>query len=108
MEHTFDLWCILIEFAGAALLAPMINPYDPSMTKEEMKSMWENWVPRRKLLYFLARRFPKFLSYFYRRSFLSGKHDRIDNQLFLSLGKKVSHCHLWLKYLKLLHLWPQL
>ncbi|KAE8099535.1 hypothetical protein FH972_017511 [Carpinus fangiana] len=74
--------------AGAAMLAPMINPYDRSMTKEEMKRMWENWMPRRKLLYFLARRFPKFLSYFYRQNFLSGKHDRIDNRLFVSLGKR--------------------
>ncbi|XP_023905742.2 uncharacterized protein LOC112017512 isoform X1 [Quercus suber] len=74
--------------AGAAMLAPMINPYAPGMTKEEIKRIWEKWLPRRRLLYFLAHRFPKFLSYFYRRSFLSGKHDRIDNRLFLSLGKK--------------------
>ncbi|KAG2690247.1 hypothetical protein I3760_09G178700 [Carya illinoinensis] len=74
--------------AGAAMLAPMINPYERGMTKEEMKKMWETWVPRRKLLHFLARRFPKFLSYFYRQSFLSGKHDRIDNQLYLSLGER--------------------
>uniref|UniRef100_A0A2N9IL84 AB hydrolase-1 domain-containing protein n=1 Tax=Fagus sylvatica TaxID=28930 RepID=A0A2N9IL84_FAGSY len=74
--------------AGAAMLAPTINPYERGMTKEEMKRTWEKWLPRRKLLYFLARRFPKFLSYFYRRSFLSGKHDRIDNRLFLSLGKR--------------------
>ncbi|KAG7964520.1 hypothetical protein I3843_09G175400 [Carya illinoinensis] len=74
--------------AGAAMLAPMINPYERGMTKEEMKKMWETWVPRRKLLHFLARRFPKLLSYFYRQRFLSGKHDRIDNQLYLSLGER--------------------
>nr|XP_024924055.2 uncharacterized protein LOC107403576 isoform X2 [Ziziphus jujuba var. spinosa] len=73
---------------GAALFAPMINPYEPGMTKEEMKRTWENWLPRRKLMYFLSRRFPRFLSYFYRRSFLSGKHDRIDRWLSLSMGKK--------------------
>lgn len=76
------------KIAGAAMLAPMANPYDSSMTKEEVKGIWENWVPRRKLLYFLARRFPKSLSYFYRQSFLSGKHDRIDNRLLLSLGRR--------------------
>ncbi|KAM1333597.1 hypothetical protein TB2_009336 [Malus domestica] len=58
------------------------------MTKEEKKRTWEPWVLRRRLMYFLARRFPKFLSSFYRRSFLSGKHDRIDKWLSLSLGKK--------------------
>ncbi|XP_015899423.3 uncharacterized protein LOC107403576 isoform X2 [Ziziphus jujuba] len=73
---------------GAALFAPMINPYEPGMTNEEMKRTWENWLPRRKLMYFLSRRFPRFLSYFYCRSFLSGKHDRIDRWLSLSMGKK--------------------
>ncbi|KAB2631055.1 hypothetical protein D8674_008574 [Pyrus ussuriensis x Pyrus communis] len=74
--------------AGAAMVGPMINPYEPGMTKEEKKKTWEPWVLRRRLMYFLARRFPKFLSSFYRRSFLSGKHDRIDKWLSLSLGKK--------------------
>ncbi|KAK9289765.1 hypothetical protein L1049_007924 [Liquidambar formosana] len=74
--------------AGAALFAPMVNPYEPSMTKDERYRTWEKWVPRRKLMYILARRFPKFLSYFYRRSFLSGKHGRIEKWLSLSLGKK--------------------
>lgn len=81
---------ILSELAGAAMVAPIINPYEPGMTKEERKKIWEPWVLRRKVMYFLARRFPKFLSSFYRRSFLSGKHDRIDRWLSLSLGKKVS------------------
>ncbi|KAI4300242.1 hypothetical protein L6164_033639 [Bauhinia variegata] len=74
--------------AGAAMLAPMINPFDPHMTKDEMKRTWEKWQPRRKFMYSLARRFPKFLSFFYRRSFFSGKHDRLDKQLSFSLGKK--------------------
>lgn len=74
--------------AGAAMVAPIINPYEPGMTKEERKKIWEPWVLRRKVMYFLARRFPKLLSSFYRQSFLSGKHDRIDRWLSLSLGKK--------------------
>lgn len=45
-------------------------------------------------MYFLARRFPRFLSYLYRKSFLSGKHGQIDKWLSLSLGKRVScFCH---------------
>ncbi|XP_051132307.1 uncharacterized protein LOC127252242 [Andrographis paniculata] len=74
--------------AGAAMLAPFVNPYDASMTKEEMSKAWENWTRRRKLLYYLARRFPKLLNYFYHRTFLSGKHGRIEKWLAISLGKK--------------------
>ncbi|GMN63990.1 hypothetical protein TIFTF001_033063 [Ficus carica] len=74
--------------AGAALFAPMMNPYEPGITKEEMTRTWENWLPRRKFMYFLARRFPSLLSSFYHRSFLSGKLDRIDRWLSFSLGKK--------------------
>ncbi|GLT92421.1 hypothetical protein SLE2022_102600 [Rubroshorea leprosula] len=74
--------------AGAAMFAPMINPYEPSMTKEEMRRTWEGWLPKRKLMYFLARRFPKLLSVVYCRSFLSGKHGRIDKWMSLSLGTK--------------------
>ncbi|KAL0347218.1 UNVERIFIED_CONTAM: hypothetical protein Scaly_1737800 [Sesamum calycinum] len=74
--------------AGVAMLAPFVNPYEVSMTKEEMSRTWENWTRRRKLLYYLARRFPKFLSYFYSRTFLSGKHGQIDKWLSLSLAKK--------------------
>ncbi|KAK6146977.1 hypothetical protein DH2020_017889 [Rehmannia glutinosa] len=44
--------------AGAVMFAPLVNP------------------------------FPKFLTYFYHRTFLSGKHGRIDKWLALSLGKK--------------------
>lgn len=78
------------------MLAPFVNPYEVSMTKEEMSRTWENWTRRRKLLYYLARRFPKFLSYFYSRTFLSGKHGQIDKWLSLSLAKKVGsgpHIH---------------
>ncbi|OVA09910.1 hypothetical protein BVC80_1751g66 [Macleaya cordata] len=74
--------------AGAAMFAPIVNPYDSSMTKEERHKTWERWTSGRKLMYFLARRFPSFLTYFYRRSFLSGKHGQLDQWLSLSLGKK--------------------
>ncbi|KAA8550432.1 hypothetical protein F0562_002116 [Nyssa sinensis] len=74
--------------AGAALVAPMVNPYEPSMTKEERYKTWEKWTPQRKLMYILARRFSRLLAYFYRRSFLSGKHGQIDKWLSLSLGKR--------------------
>ena len=72
------------------MLAPMINPFDPRMTQSEIKRTWDKWLPRRKFMYSLARRFPKLLSYFYRKSFLSGKHDKFDKQLTFSLGKKVN------------------
>ncbi|KAE8711409.1 putative Zinc finger family protein [Hibiscus syriacus] len=49
---------------------------------------WEKWTRKRKFMYFLARRFPKFLSYFYRQSFLSGKHGQIDQWLALTLGRR--------------------
>lgn len=71
------------------MLAPMVNPYDSSMTKEEMSKTWENWTRRRRLLFYLARRFSGFLGYFYHRTFLSGKHGQIQKWLSLSLGKKV-------------------
>ncbi|KAK3038402.1 hypothetical protein RJ639_030568 [Escallonia herrerae] len=74
--------------AGAAMFAPMVNPYESSMRKEEMSRTWEKWTRRRKLMYYLARRFPKFLNYFYHQSFLSGKHGQIDKWLSLSLGNK--------------------
>ncbi|XVF76498.1 hypothetical protein PTKIN_Ptkin13bG0271100 [Pterospermum kingtungense] len=76
------------KIAGAAMVAPIINPYEPSLTKEEMRSIWGEWLPKRKLMYYLARRLPKLLSIFYRRSFLSGKHGRIDKCMSLSLGRK--------------------
>ena len=79
----------LIKNSGAAMLAPMINPYEARMTKDETRRTWEKWSSRRRFMYFVARRYPKFLSYFYRKSFFSGKHDRIDTQLSFSLGKKV-------------------
>lgn len=74
--------------AGAAMLAPMVSPYESHMTKDEMKRTWEKWLPRRKYMYSLAYRFPKLLSFFYRKSFLPEKHERIDKQFSLSLGKK--------------------
>ncbi|GMH11249.1 hypothetical protein Nepgr_013090 [Nepenthes gracilis] len=74
--------------AGAALFAPMVNPYDPSMTKEERLRTWEKWTPKRKLMYILARKFPGFLGYFFRGSFLSGRHGPVDKWLSLSLGKR--------------------
>ncbi|KAJ6746646.1 HYDROLASE ALPHA/BETA FOLD FAMILY PROTEIN EXPRESSED-RELATED [Salix koriyanagi] len=74
--------------AGAGMFAPMINPYEPSMTKEEMRRTWNQWSSRKKLLYFLARKFPKFLAYFYHRSFLSGNHGQIDKWMSQSLGMK--------------------
>ncbi|KAM1255398.1 hypothetical protein ACFX2F_029835 [Malus domestica] len=74
--------------AGAAMFAPMVNPYDSFMNREERRRTWEKWTRSRKFMYFLARRFPSFLSYFYHRSFLSGKHGQIDRWLSLSLGKR--------------------
>ncbi|CAA3004090.1 Alpha beta-Hydrolases superfamily isoform 2 [Olea europaea subsp. europaea] len=74
--------------AGAAMFAPWINPYESSMSKEERSGTWKNWTRKRKFLYYLARRFPKFLGYLYRQTFLSGKHGQINKWLSLSLGKK--------------------
>nr|XP_010937808.1 uncharacterized protein LOC105057064 isoform X1 [Elaeis guineensis] len=74
--------------AGVAMFAPIVNPYDSSMTKEERKRTWEKWTMKRKLMYVLARRFPSLLPYFYRRSFLSGKQGKLEKWLSLSLGKK--------------------
>lgn len=71
------------------MFAPMVNPYDPGMTKEERSGIWEKWTRRRKLMFFFARRFPRFLKFFYRRTFLSGKHGPIDKWLSLSLSDKV-------------------
>ncbi|XP_057999026.1 uncharacterized protein LOC110667352 isoform X2 [Hevea brasiliensis] len=76
------------KLAGAVMFAPMVNPYDSLMTKGERRGIWEKWTRKRKFMYFLARRFPRFLSYFYHQSFLSGKHDQIDTWLSLSLGKR--------------------
>lgn len=85
-----DLTCYSVRIAGAAMLAPMVNPFDPHMTKEETKRTWEKWLPRRKMMYSLARRFPKLLPFFYRKSFLPEEHDEIDKLLSFSKGKKVS------------------
>lgn len=73
---------------GVAMFSPFVNPYESSMTKEEMRGTWNKWTRKRKLTYYLARRCPKFLDYFYRRTFLSGKHGQIDKYMSLSLGQK--------------------
>lgn len=72
------------------MFAPMINPYDPLMVREEKNMIWGKWTRKRKFMFFLARRFPRILVYFYRRSFLSGRHDQIDKWLSLSVGRRVS------------------
>ncbi|KAL8516087.1 hypothetical protein ACS0TY_014676 [Phlomoides rotata] len=73
--------------AGAIMVAPMINPYEPTLTKDESRKIWGIWTLKRKMMYFLARKFPKLLPYFYRRSFLSGDIGLIDTWLSVSLGK---------------------
>ncbi|WOH02159.1 hypothetical protein DCAR_0521547 [Daucus carota subsp. sativus] len=74
--------------AGAFMVAPMINPYEPGMTKDERRRTWNKWTVKRKIMYILARKFPRILPYFYRRSFLSGNLGQIDKWLSLSLGKR--------------------
>ncbi|XP_065856696.1 uncharacterized protein [Euphorbia lathyris] len=74
--------------AGAAMISPIINPYEQSMTKEEKRRIWEQWSSKRRLMYFLARKFPKFLTSFYRRSFLSGFHGQVDKWMSQKLGRK--------------------
>ncbi|CAN8270043.1 unnamed protein product [Cochlearia groenlandica] len=74
--------------AGVAMVAPMINPYESSMTKEEVAKTWEQWPRKKKFMYFLARRWPSFLPFFYRRSFLSGNLEPLDQWMSVSLGEK--------------------
>ncbi|KAJ9554860.1 hypothetical protein OSB04_009474 [Centaurea solstitialis] len=81
-------WDIQVGYACAALVAPMVNPYDPGMTRRGEFGTWEKWTRRRKLMYYLARRFPRFLRFFYRRTFLSGKHGPIDKWLSFSLAEQ--------------------
>lgn len=97
----------LAGYAGALMVAPVINPYEPSMTKKERSRIWENWTSQRKLMYMLAHRFPSSLAFLYRRSFLSGNHGQIDKWLSLSVGKRV--CHLVIPTIshKLLFTWEQ-
>ncbi|KAG8063869.1 hypothetical protein GUJ93_ZPchr0003g18565 [Zizania palustris] len=76
------------QVAGAAMFAPMANPYDSKMTKDERSKTWERWSTKRKLMHILARRFPSLLPLFYHRSFLSGKQGQPESWLSLSLGKK--------------------
>lgn len=72
------------------MFAPMVNPYDPGMTREEKLGIWEKWTRKRKFNYFLAQRFPGILRFFYRRTFFTGKHGSIDKWLSLSLAEQVS------------------
>lgn len=72
------------------MIAPMINPYEASMSKEETAKTWEQWPRKRKFKYFLARRWPSLLPFFYRRSFLSGYLQPLDQWMSISLGEKVS------------------
>ncbi|KAJ3699492.1 hypothetical protein LUZ61_003197 [Rhynchospora tenuis] len=74
--------------AGVAMFAPMVNPYDLSMNKEERRKTWEKWSAGRKFMYTLARKFPSLLSFYYRRSFLSGTQGQLEKWLYLSLTKK--------------------
>lgn len=84
------MYNVVVDNTGAAMFALMVNPYDPGMTREEKLETWEKWRRRRKLMYFLARRFPRFLKFFYRRTFLSGKHGPVDKWLSSSLSEQVS------------------
>ena len=83
-----DMWFI-IPSPGAAMFAPMVNPYDSKMTKDERRKTWDTWSTKRKLMHILARRFPSLLPFFYRQTFLSGKQGQPESWLSLSLGKKV-------------------
>ncbi|KAL4592203.1 hypothetical protein LXL04_005190 [Taraxacum kok-saghyz] len=74
--------------AGAFMVAPLMNPYEPNMNKVETRRTWDRWTSKRKLMYFLARKLPVALPYLYRRSFLSGNLDRIDKWLSMSLGTR--------------------
>lgn len=40
------------------------------------------------LMFFLAKRLPRFLLYFYGRSFLSVSHSKIEELVSISLGEK--------------------
>lgn len=73
------------------MVAPMVSPYEPRMTKEEKSKMWKKWTTKKKNMYILARKFPRLLPYFYQRSFLSGVHGQIETRLALSLGIRVSN-----------------
>ncbi|GJW75427.1 putative alpha/beta hydrolase fold protein [Tanacetum coccineum] len=74
---------------SAFMVAPLLNPYEPSMNKAETRRTWDKWTSKRRFMYLLARKFPSLLPYFYRRSFLSGNLDQIDKWLGMSLGKRI-------------------
>eukprot|EP00252_Welwitschia_mirabilis_P001051 TRINITY_DN11019_c0_g1_i1.p1 TRINITY_DN11019_c0_g1~~TRINITY_DN11019_c0_g1_i1.p1 ORF type:complete len:540 (+),score=95.47 TRINITY_DN11019_c0_g1_i1:73-1692(+) len=73
--------------AGAALLAPMGNPYDPHMSKDEIRKIWEHWSFWRKLGFILAKRAASFLPSFYKRNYLTSVENLVRAQSF-TLGKK--------------------
>ncbi|PWA70080.1 pentatricopeptide repeat (PPR) superfamily protein [Artemisia annua] len=56
--------------AGAFMVAPLLNPYEPSMNKAEIRRTWDKWMSKRRLI------------------FLSGNLDQIDKWLGMSLGKR--------------------
>ncbi|KAM3235206.1 hypothetical protein P3L10_015242 [Capsicum annuum] len=68
------------------MVAPMINPYEPRMTKAEKNKMCKTWTTKTKTMYILFRKSPRLLPYFYCRSFLNGVHGPIKTRLALSLG----------------------
>lgn len=72
------------------MVAPMVSPYEPRLSKEERRMIWGKWTARKRVMYILARKLPRLLAYFYCRSFLSGNHGRVDKWLSVSLGKRVS------------------
>ncbi|KAG9144052.1 hypothetical protein Leryth_013928 [Lithospermum erythrorhizon] len=74
--------------AGAVMIAPLMNPYEPKFTKHESRRIWKKWTMRKKMMYSLARKFPRLLAYYYHRSFLSGNHGHLETLLSSSLGKK--------------------
>lgn len=73
---------------GVAMFAPITNPYDTRMTKEEKNKIWEKWTAKRKFMFIIAKRLPSLLPYLYRQSFLSGMQGQLEQWLSLSLGKK--------------------
>ncbi|KAK8919429.1 hypothetical protein KSP39_PZI022143 [Platanthera zijinensis] len=74
--------------AGVAMFAPLMNPYDSSMTNEEKNKLWEKLTTKKKFMFFLAKRLPSLLPYFYRQSFLSGMQVQLEKWLSSTLGKK--------------------
>ncbi|KAG0477051.1 hypothetical protein HPP92_013892 [Vanilla planifolia] len=74
--------------AGVAMFAPMINPYDYRLNKEDKNKIWEKWTAKRKFVLILAKRFLLFFLTSIGRSFLSGTQGQLEKWLSISLGKK--------------------